>query len=263
MDSADLDEIKQAYEWGIIEGITTNPTLLKHALEKRKEKQDLEIYIKTIMKTAKGTPVSIEITETDAEKMIEQGRRFYKLFNHIAKNVCIKIPVCTALDEHGKKFEGIKAIKELSHQKIPVNCTLVFTPEQALMAAKAGAKYISPFAGRVDDYLREQNKIKYSKEDYFPSEGMKDVSVKDDNGIYSGVQLLKECVEILKIHGLKSEVIAASIRNPRQAREAALAGAHISTIPFSVIKEIVSHHKTYEGMKKFMDDVVPEYAALK
>lgn len=259
LDSADIDEISEAYSWGIIDGITTNPSLLKAALDKRKDKQDLEIYIKTILKTAKGTPVSIELTETDAEKIVEQGKKFYKLFNHIAKNVVLKVPINTAQNEEGKQFEGLKAIKELSKQKIPVNCTLVFTPEQALLAAKAGAKYISPFAGRIDDYIRDSNKEKYGKADYYPQAG---VPEKDDNGIYSGIQLVRECAEIMKLHKLNSEIIAASIRNPRQAREAALAGSHIATLPISVIKKIVQHHKTYEGMKKFTEDTIPEYTKL-
>jgi transaldolase len=263
LDSADIDEIKQAYEWGIVDGVTTNPSLMKHSIEKRKSNIDLEIYLRTILKTAKGTPVSIEVTETESEKMIEQGKRLFKMFNHTAKNVVIKIPINTALDENGKQFAALKAIKELTKQKIPVNCTLIFTPEQALMAAKAGAKYISPFAGRIDDYIRDQNKMKYDKHDYFPQNGLKDAAIKDDNGIVSGVDLVAECVNILKIHNLKSEIIAASLRNSRQVRESALAGAHIATVPFYVLKEMVKHQKTFEGMKKFNDDIVPEYAQLK
>jgi len=262
LDSADTDEITQAYSWGVVDGITTNPTLMKHALDKKKSNMDLEIYIRTILKTAKGTPVSIEVTETESEKMIEQGRKLFKMFNHTAKNVCIKIPINTAFDEHGKQFEGLKAIKELSRQKIPVNCTLVFTPEQALLAAKAGAKYISPFTGRIDDYLRDLNNIKYSKSDYFPKEGLVDAEVKEDNGICSGIELVRQCVEILKIHKLNSEIIAASMRNHRQVREAALAGAHIATVPLSVLKELVKHQKTYDGMKKFTEDSVSEYDKL-
>ena len=262
LDSADAEEISQAYTWGVVDGVTTNPTLMKQALEKKKSNTDLEIYLRTILKTAKGTPVSIEVTETEAEKIIEEGRKFYKMFNHTAKNVCIKIPVNTAMDEHGKQFEGLKAVKELSRQKIPVNCTLVFTPEQALLAAKAGAKYISPFAGRIDDHIRDQNKMKYGKGDYFPQSGLESAEIKDDNGIASGIDLVRQCVEILKIHKLNSEIISASMRNPRQVREAALAGAHIATVPFSVLKDMVKHHKTFEGMKKFSEDTVPEYKKL-
>jgi len=138
----------------------------------------------------------------------------------------------------------------------------VFTPEQALLAAKAGAKYISPFTGRIDDYLRDLNNIKYSKSDYFPKEGLVDAEVKEDNGICSGIELVRQCVEILKIHKLNSEIIAASMRNHRQVREAALAGAHIATVPLSVLKELVKHQKTYDGMKKFTEDSVSEYDKL-
>jgi transaldolase len=259
LDSADIDEITQGYNWGIIDGITTNPSLLKQALEKKKENTDLEIYLRTILKLAKGTPVSLEITELESEKIIEESKKFYKMFNHTAKNVCIKIPINTAFDSQSKQFEGLKAVKEISRQKIPVNCTLIFTPEQALLAAKAGAKYVSLFAGRIDDYLRDQNKMKYSKSDYFPQGGLASGHIRDDNGIVSGIDLIKQTSEILKLHKLNAEIIAASIRNARQAREAALAGAHIATVPFSVLKEIVEHPKTFEGMKKFTEDIVPEY----
>jgi transaldolase len=263
LDSADVDEISQVYTWGVVDGITTNPSLLKIAVDKRKESIDLEIYIRTILKAAKGTPVSLEVTETQADKMFEQGKKLFKFFNHTAKNVCIKIPINTAIDNEGSQFEGLKAIKLLSKEKIPVNATLIFTPEQALMAAKAGAKYISPFAGRIDDFIRDQNKIKYNKTDYFPAEGLNNVEIKDDNGIVSGIDLVKKCVDILKIHKLNSEIIAASLRNTRQVREAALAGAHIATVPYPVITELIKHKKTVDGMKKFIEDIVPEYANFK
>ncbi|MGV8168514.1 MAG: transaldolase family protein [Candidatus Nanoarchaeia archaeon] len=264
LDSSDIEEIKQAYDWGVAEGITTNPSNFRLAIEKRKEKTDLEIYIRTILKTAKGTPVSLEVTETDGNKMYEQGRRLYKFFNHTAKNVCIKIPVNTATNDEEKQFEGLKAIRLLSKDKIPVNATLIFTPEQALMAAKAGAKYISPFAGRLDDLIREKNKIKFAKFDYFPAEGLKDAEIKEDNGIVSGIDLVKKCVEILKLHKINAEIIAASMRSPRHVREAALAGAHIATVPFPVIKDMLKHQKTYDGVKKFSEDAAaePEYASL-
>jgi transaldolase len=263
LDSADIDEIKQAYEYFLVDGVTTNPSLIKNMLDKKKEKLDLEIYIRTILKTAKGTIVNLEVTETDADKMYEQGRRLYKFFNHTAKNVCIKIPVNTATSNDQKQFEGLKAIRLLSKDKIPVNATLIFTPEQALMAAKAGAKFVSPFAGRIDDFIRDQNKTKYVKTDYFPADGLKDAQIKDDNGIFSGIDLVQKCVEILKMHKFNTEVIAASLRNSRQVREAALVGSHISTVPFSVLKELLEHQKTFEGMKKFIEDSVPEYANLK
>jgi transaldolase len=266
LDSANAEEIQKSYDWGIVDGVTTNPSLLKQAVESSKSKVDLEIYIRTILKSAKGTPVSLEVTETDANKMFEQGKRLFKFFNHTAKNVVIKVPVNTALDENGNQFEGLRAIRLLAKEKIPVNATLIFTPEQALLAAKAGAKYVSPFAGRIDDYIRDQNKLKYGKNDYFPADGNKTLEIKDDNGIVSGIDLVAKCVEILKVHKFNNvEVIAASLRNTRQIREAALAGTHIATIPFSVIKDLAMHQKTFEGMKKFSADAaaVPEFANLK
>ncbi|MBT4445901.1 transaldolase, partial [archaeon] len=156
IDSADIDEIKQAYAWGIADGVTTNPSLLKKAVDKRKkkgQKLNLKTYINEILKVAKGTPVSLEVTETTAAGMIKQGKALYKMFNKVAKNVYIKIPINPAFkNSDSTHFDGIIAIKALSKAKIPTNCTLIFTPEQALLAAKAGASFVSPFAGRVDDF---------------------------------------------------------------------------------------------------------------
>jgi len=266
LDSADLDEIKQAYELGIVDGITTNPSLIKKAVDvrlARGEKLDLKAYITKILKIAKGTPVSLEVTETTAKGMIEQAKKLYKMFNPIAKNVVIKIPINTAFSEHEEKqMEGILAIKKISRARIPVNCTLIFTPEQALLAAKAGAKYVSPFAGRIDDYIRNQNKIQYAKSDYFPAEGLKKKKVMDDKGTVSGIHLVEQCVDILQNYGYKTKVLAASIRNERQARECALVNADIATLPLNVIKELTMHPKTYEGMQKFTRDIVIEYMKL-
>lgn len=267
IDSADLEEIKQAYSWGIIDGVTTNPSLIKAALDKRKakgEQIDLKEYLNELLKVAKGTPVSIEVTETTGEGMLTQGVLLYRMFNSVAKNVCIKIPINTSTDANSEKqFEGIYAISELAKRKIPVNCTLVFTPEQALLAAKAGATYISPFAGRIDDYLRTRAQIAYNKEDYYPSEGKEEKNkIMEDNGVISGIDLVAQCVEIIKTHNLQSKVLAASLRNPRQIREAALVGADIGTIPFKVIEQLLKHPKTQEGMKTFMEDSVQEYKDL-
>ena len=185
------------------------------------------------------------------------------MFNRVAKNVYIKIPINPAFkDGDNTHFDGIKAIRELARHKIPVNCTLVFTPEQAWLAAKAGAAFISPFAGRIDDDLRKGSK--FNKTDYYPQEGKKKgASILNDNGIFSGVELVKECVKIMQLHDLKTEVLAASLRNTRQVRECALVGSHIATLPFSVIKDMLKHHKTYEGMEKFTADIVKEYEELK
>jgi transaldolase len=268
IDSADLDEISQAYKWGAADGVTTNPSLLKKAVDKRVaagKKPDIKKYIKEILATAKNTPVSLEVTEIKAEKMIDQGKRIFEMFNYVANNVNIKIPVNPAFkNEDITHFDGLEAVRKLSDDGIPVNCTLVFTPEQALLAAKAGAKFISPFAGRVDDYLRKTLGMKFDKSDYFPAFGMeKDGKIIDDNGIVSGIDLVGQCVEIIEHYDFDSEIIAASLRNTRQAREAALAGAHISTLPMQVIMDMLKHHKTYEGMEAFTADIVKEYVEMK
>lgn len=267
IDSADIDEIKQAYAWGVCDGITTNPSLLRKAVEKRQQKGetlDIKTYLQQILKVAKGTRVSLEVTETTAAGMIEQGKRLYALFNPVARNVYIKIPINPAFkNEDQTHFDGIIAIKELAKLKIPVNCTLIFTPEQALLAAKAGAKIVSPFAGRVDDYLRVFQGFKFDKADYYPASGrMGKDGILNDNGIISGVDLVRQCVQILKNANLKTQVLAASLRNTRQVREAALVGAHIGTLPLEVIKEMLKHYKTYEGMENFTTDIVQEYVEL-
>ncbi|MFH1408832.1 MAG: transaldolase family protein [Nanoarchaeota archaeon] len=264
LDSADIDEIKQFYEWGIADGITTNPSLLKKAVARHKG-LDMKGYLTEILTIAKGTPVSLEVTEISAEGMIAEGKKLYKMFNPVAGNVVIKIPVNSATKEDDKEqFAGIEAIKALAGEGIPINCTLIFTPEQALLAAKAGAAYVSPFAGRVDDLLRSNAKIKFEKTDYFDMDGIdKNGEGLDDQGIVSGVDLVAECVDIIEHYGYKTEVLAASLRNPRQVRECALVGAHVATLPFDVVKDMLKHEKTFEGMRNFMKDVVKEYAELK
>jgi transaldolase len=263
IDTAKLEEIEQAYSLGILDGVTTNPSLIKKTIAGLKG-QTMESYIKKILRVARGTPVSLEVIGTTFRDMVAEGKRLFKMFNAVAKNVVVKIPVNPSFEENSETvFDGIKAIKELSKAKIPVNCTLIFTPEQALMAAKAGAKFVSPFAGRVDDYIRSQNSIPFGKEDYFPAKGWsKHGKVLEDNGIVSGVDLIRQCAEIFRAYRISSEVIAASIRNPRQLRECALAGADIATAPFGVIMGSLAHYKTMEGMKKFTQDIVPEYASL-
>lgn len=269
IDSADINEIKQAYSWGIIDGITTNPSLIKKAVElelKKGKKFSLEKYIKEILKISKKTPVSLEVTGTDYDSMIKEGQILYKKF-HKYGNVYIKIPVNPALcDDNTCKrndFDGIKAVRYLSDKKIPVNCTLIFTPEQALLAAKAGAKFLSPFVGREDDFIRERAHIKFNKEDYFSKYGMKKAGKKiSDRGIVSGVDLIEKCKEVIVKSGYNSEILAASIRNPRQLREVALAGADIVTLPFDVLKKSVIHRKTIEGMKSFRKDNIKEYAKV-
>ena len=267
IDSARLDEIQQAYSFGIIDGVTTNPSLLKKAvvkLQEAGEKITIKEYIKKILNVANGTPVSLEVTETSSEGMVQQAKKLYKIFNPVANNVNKKIPVNPSFPgQKGKDFDGIKTIKALSKIGIPVNCTLIFTPEQALLAAKAGANFVSPFAGRIDDYIRSQNKIDFKKSDYFPADGWEiKNTILDDNGIVSGIDLVEQIIDVFEIYDIETEVLAASIRNVRQAREAMLIGADIATIPFDVIRELLIHYKTQEGMKKFTDDIVAEYADL-
>ena len=268
IDSADLDEIRQGYAWGVADGVTTNPSLLKMAVEKRVqagEGLDLKAYINQILEVARETPVSLEVTEVTADKMFEQGRRLFELFNPTAENVYIKIPVNPAFQvEDPTHFDGIITIKKLTGMGIPVNATLIFTPEQALLAAKAGASFVSPFAGRIDEDIRKTAGLTVSKAAYYPAEGIQtDGNYLEDNGIVSGIDLVEQCVQIIELYNFETEVLAASLRNSRQVREAALVGAHIATLPLSVIQDMLKHHKTFEGMKNFTADIVPEYAELK
>ncbi|MCR4368751.1 MAG: transaldolase [archaeon] len=267
LDSAILGEIETVYAAGVCDGITMNPSLVKKAVDEMKsrgEKASLENYIKRALTIAKGTPVSLEVTELEAKGMVKQGKTLYKKFNPTAKNVYIKIPVNPQFEgEKGKEFDGVIAIKELRKAKIPVNCTLIFTPEQALAAAKAGANFVSPFAGRIDDLLRKNSGVEFDKTDYFPAGGIvEEDEQKSDNGIVSGVDLVAQTVQIFRNYGIKTEVLAASMRNARQVRECALAGADIATMDFGTFKEIFSHKLTMDGMKKFTQDTPEEFKKL-
>ncbi len=263
LDSADIEEIKTVNSWGILDGVTTNPSLIKKASEKYKVK-NFEDYIRKILKVCKGRPVSLEVIGSDYDSMVMEGEILFKKFNSVAKNVYVKIPVNPCLEEScTKSSEGIQTISTLSKKKIPINTTLIFTPQQALLAAKAGAKFVSPFVGREDDYLREINRIKFKKEDYFPARGFKkNKKILEDDGILSGVDLIKEISIIFKKNRIKTKILAASIRNTKQLNEVMIAGADIATIPFKVIQKLLNHLKTSEGMKKFTKDVVPEYARI-
>ncbi|HMS18086.1 MAG TPA: transaldolase family protein [Planctomycetota bacterium] len=269
IDSADIDQIREAFSWGIVDGITTNPSLIKAACEKMKakgEKLTIGEAITRILESAEGTPVSLEVIGVDEESMTREGRLLFKHFNPIAGNVVVKVPVNPNLEQGGKRsYDALKTIKTLSSEGIPINATLIFTPEQAMAAAKAGAAYVSPFAGRIDDMLRTALGDPFKKTDYFPEDGLFDddgILQVEDNGILSGVDLVKQCVLIMETHSLPCDVLAASLRNPRQVRECALAGADIATIPFDVIREMVEHSKTIEGMNAFVKDIVPEYRQL-
>lgn len=268
IDSSMIQEIRKAKDFGLLDGVTTNPSLIKKAVEDIKAGGgDVNIgeYIRDILKAAEGLPVSLEVIGTTYDEMVEEGIRLFKMFNPVARNVYIKIPVNPSTNnKDGNDFDGIKAIKSLSDEKIPINCTLIFTPEQALMAAKAGASFVSPFVGRIDDYIRASNSIGFDKPDYFPFNGLeKDGDMLEDEGIISGIDLVAQIREIFDNYNITgAKVLAASIRNPRQAREAALAGADIATLPFSVLEKLLIHKKTAEGMLSFTGDVVPEYEEL-
>jgi len=290
VDTAKLSEIKEAISWGILDGVTTNPSLIRKAVEEEREvkgKVDLEAYVGEICKTAgKGRPVSLEVLSQKASKMVEEAQVLYTIFNPIAGNVLIKIPINTYTGQEATDHEGLIAINKLSKKGIPINVTLVMTPEQALLAAKVGAAYVSPFAGRVDDYIRENLGIDFKKNDYFDFELMKEISeaslgeylknptvkeipslyldekikkaieVGKDKGITSGVDLVRKIVNIFRKYDIKTEVISASLRNPQQVREVAETGCEVATIPFEVIREMLKHPKTEEGVKKFYADAV-------
>jgi len=293
VDTAEIDEIKTAISWGIVDGVTTNPSLIKKAVDRRQGKVTMEEYIKEIVKITQG-PVSLEVLGGTAEKMIKEGRLLYKKFSHYGK-VAIKIPVNPSIQEKdGLEFDGLKAIKQLSNEGIPINVTLIMNPEQALLAAKAGAAYASPFAGRIDDYIRTKMGMKigvdFKKDSYFDSELIRRAAEKktnafmnnlgsvtetchsdevrklfefgQDDGVRSGVELVAKILQIYRNYNIKTEVIAASIRNPRQAREVAELGVHIATLPFEVIQGMVTHYKTTEGMRNFTADIVPPYRDL-
>lgn len=204
LDTANLDQIKEAVSWGIIDGVTTNPSLVS------KENMKFEELIKEICRTVPG-PVSVESVSTRAKDIIEEARGLASL----ADNVVVKVPIC---------LEGLKAIKALASEGIDVNTTLIFSPSQALLAAKAGAKYVSPFVGRLDDISHD------------------------------GMDLVDQIVTIYNNYGIETEVIVASIRHPLHVVEAALMGADIATMPFSSLEKLIKHPLTDIGMEKFLND---------
>jgi transaldolase len=204
IDTANVNEIKEAATWGILDGVTTNPSLIA------KEGRDLKEVIEEICSIVDG-PISAEVISLECNKMVEEALELVKLH----KNIVIKIPMC---------IEGLKAVKILNEKNIKTNVTLIFSSQQALLAAKAGATYVSPFVGRLDDI------------------GM------------VGTNLIDEVSAIFKNHSIKTEIIAASIRNPIHASECALAGADIATIPFNVLKQMAKHPLTDIGIEKFLAD---------
>lgn len=204
IDTANLEMIKEINSWGILDGVTTNPSLIA------KEGTDVATRVKEIAEIVDG-PISAEAMSTDWEGMVKEGRELAK----IHKNINVKLPMCV---------ESLKATKVLSSEGIDVNMTLIFSPHQALLAAKAGAKYVSPFIGRLDDI-----------------------------GNY-GSDLLGQICGVFGNYELDTEIIAASIRNPVHVLDAALAGCDIATIPYDILLMMVSHPKTDEGIAKFVAD---------
>jgi len=204
LDTANLEKIRRGVGWGVVDGVTTNPTLIA------KEGADFETRVKEICDLVQG-PVSAEVTSTDTESMIREARKLAELSEHVV----VKIPMT---------YEGIRAVKRLTQERIKTNVTLVFSPTQAILAAKAGATYVSPFIGRIDDVS---------------SDGMK---------------LLEEIVTIYNNYAFETEIIAASTRHPMHVLEAALIGVDIVTMPFAVLEKLFSHPLTDIGLERFAKD---------
>ncbi len=210
LDTANVEEIKKALEWGILDGVTTNPTLISKTGKPFKE------VVKEILELVEG-PVSLETVSLDAEGMIREGRMLAEL----GENVVVKIPMTP---------EGMKAVQVLESEGIPTNVTLVFSPMQALIAAKAGASYVSPFVGRLDDISSD------------------------------GMRLIQDVKDIFDNYEFDTEIIVASVRHPMHVYQAALIGAHICTMPFKVMEQLFKHPLTDIGIERFLKDweKVPE-----
>lgn len=204
IDTANIEEIREAAELGVICGVTTNPSLIA------KEGRDLSQVIKEITEIVDG-PISAEINAEDADGMVAEAKELAA----IHKNIVIKIPITK---------EGLKATKRLTDMGIKTNLTLIFSPAQALLAARAGATYVSPFVGRLDDIAAD------------------------------GIDTVAEIAQIFATHGIKTEIIAASIRSSANVTDAAVAGAHISTVPYKVLLQMLRHPLTDAGIEKFKAD---------
>ncbi|PRR80824.1 Transaldolase [Clostridium liquoris] len=204
IDTANVEEIKRVAEWGILDGVTTNPSLIA------KEGRDLKEVVEEICSIVDG-PISAEVISLEAEGMVKEAMELSK----IHKNIVIKIPMCE---------EGLKAVNRLSKKNIKTNVTLIFSAQQALLAAKAGASFVSPFVGRLDDI---------------------------GNG---GIEVVSDIAEIFSIYGIDTEIIAASIRTPMHVLECAKVGADIATIPYKVLTQMLKHPLTDIGIEKFLED---------
>jgi len=204
IDTADVNEIREAHELGLVDGVTTNPSLIAKSGRKFKD------VIKEIVSIVDG-PISAEVISLDAKGMVKEAKELVK----IHKNIVVKVPMTP---------EGLKATKELTKLKIKTNVTLIFTPMQALLAAKAGATYVSPFVGRLDDISQD------------------------------GMGIIEEIRTIFDNYGYTSEIIVASIRNPIHVLHSAMIGADVATIPYSVMLQLAKHPLTDAGVKKFLED---------
>ena len=204
LDTADIEEIRVAARWGVLDGVTTNPTLFS------KVGGSYDDILTQICQITPG-PVSAEVVAEDVDGMLREGRHFAQL----APNIVVKVPMSE---------EGLEAIARLRAEDIKTNCTLIFSSNQGLLAAKAGASLLSPFVGRLDD-------------------------INED-----GMEVVRELVAMVETHDLDSEVLAASIRHPRHVTQAALAGAHIATVPLKVIRHMVHHPLTDTGIQQFRRD---------
>ena len=204
IDSADLNEIREAAALGLLDGVTTNPSLVM------KSGKPFDETARAICELVKG-PVSLEVVSLTWKEMVTEGKRL----REYGDNVVVKIPITT---------EGLKAIKALSSEGIPVNTTLIFQPIQALMAAKAGAAYVSPFVGRLDDMSQ------------------------------NGMLMVQDICEIFQNYGFSTEVLVASVRHPIHVLDAAKMGAHVVTLPLKVIQQLAHHPLTDAGLKKFLED---------
>ena len=204
IDTANIEEIRKANDLGVICGVTTNPSLIA------REGRDLKEVINEICSIVDG-PISAEVMGLKAEEMVSEGVKL----SEMNKNIVIKIPMCE---------EGLKAVKQLSAKGIRTNVTLVFSAVQALLAARAGASFVSPFMGRLDDIGNP------------------------------GIDLIKQIAEMFQVHGIETEIISASVRHPMHVLDAALAGSDIATVPYKVITQMVKHSLTDAGIKKFEED---------
>ncbi|QZY55499.1 fructose-6-phosphate aldolase [Crassaminicella profunda] len=204
IDTANVEEIREISQWGVLSGVTTNPSLIA------KEGRDFEAVLKEIVMLVDG-PISAEVMGETAPEMMKEGEALAKLH----KNIVIKIPMTS---------EGLKAVKGLSEKNIKTNVTLVFSANQALLAARAGASFVSPFVGRMDDIGNP------------------------------GMDLISDIVNIFELHGINTEIIAASIRHTAHVMESAQNGAHIGTIPYKVFKNMLNHPLTDKGIERFKAD---------